>query len=169
MKHVFLSLFVITFLLSNFAQAKEFEWNSDADHSYLNFWTLHLGLSKVHGTFDKANGKIFADENGKLTKIVGIINPASINTKNSKRDDHLRSADFFDIAKFPEVKIESSGFSFDKDGKKVTAKGKVTIKGVTKETTLTGEFLGKTNVNWGQGEIEVIAYTFEGQINRKDF
>lgn len=142
-------------------------WTLDPDHSAAQFKVKHLMISNVKGTFEKISGTLNLDDKDiTKSKVDVVIETASLNTNIKKRDDHLRSPDFFDVAKFPTMtfnstKVEKNGA----EGLKVT--GNLTIKGVTKPVVLTVEGLTpEIKDPWGNPRRGASATT---AINRKDF
>jgi polyisoprenoid-binding protein YceI len=142
-------------------------WNIDHDHSNLMFKVSHLGLAYVKGTFTKFQGSVNYDEKNPAKSSLNLtIDAASIHTGIEKRDEHLRSADFFDVAKYPNItfvskKVTAAG----KDKLKVT--GDLTISGKTKEVVL--DVTGPTKElkdPWGNIRRGLSATT---TINRTDF
>lgn len=106
----------------------------DATHTYPSFEVSHLGFSIQRGRFDKSDGKIVLDKEGKSTIDI-TIDAASVNTGFQKRDDHLRAEDFFNVAKFPTITFKSSKLNYN--GSTLTsAEGDLTMLGVTKPVTL---------------------------------
>ncbi|MCX6395508.1 MAG: YceI family protein [Propionibacteriales bacterium] len=134
-------------------------WSIDPSHSEVGFTVRHL-MSKVRGQFEKFEGKITTGESLSATRAEATIDLNSVNTRDEQRDGHLRSADFFDTEKSGPMTFSSLSF----DGG--TAKGNLTIKGVTNEVELDVEFLGIENDPWGNQRIGFEATT---EINRKDF
>lgn len=134
-------------------------WTIDPSHSEVGFTVRHL-MSKVRGQFEKFEGKITTSGELAGTKAEASIDLNSVNTRDEQRDGHLRSADFFDTENSGPMTFESLSF----DG--ATAKGNLTIKGVTNEVELDVEFLGIENDPWGNQRIGFEATT---EINRKDF
>ena len=149
--------FIAMFLGSSVVFAGTFK--VDPVHTTVGFKVKHMMISHVTGKFEKFTGT-FDVENNKVVALQGAIEAASINTDKKERDEHLRSADFFDVAKYPQVT-----FVLDKiDGDK--AYGKLTIKDVTKDVVLDYEFGGVAKDPWGDTRAGL---TLEGKINRKDF
>lgn len=137
----------------------------DAAHSQVMFKVRHL-ISTVTGRFDKFEGSFDYDsKNLAGFKSKGTIDATSINTNNSKRDEHLRSPDFFDTAKYPTLEFSSTSVS-DLKGTKGKLKGNLTIHGVTKPVVFDVEFLGTGKDPWGN---EKAALTATTTINRTDF
>lgn len=135
----------------------------DVTHSELTFRVRHL-VSRAHGTFRDWNGTIVADPaawGGGSATIE--IRTASIDTRNEKRDTHLKSPDFFDAEKFPLMTFKST--SAEVKGETVTLKGDLTIKDVTKPVVLTGEYLGAT----GEGPKQRLGFHVTTKINRLDY
>ena len=144
------------------------EYQIDPAHSEIVFKVRHMGLSTVSGRFDKFTGSFDVDpKNVKATKGSAVIEAASINTSNAKRDDHLRSEEFFDAAKFPSLKFVGKEVK-DVNEKDSTATliGDLTIRDVTKPVTLKVKGGGIINDGWGNDRA---AFTATGKINRFDY
>lgn len=142
-------------------------WNIDPDHTNVGFKVRHLMISNIRGSFEKHTGVV--DINGKditKSKVQVSIDTASINTNVQKRDEHLRSADFFDVAKFPTMTFVSKKVAKAGKGKlKVT--GDLTLHGVTKEVVLDVEGPSRESKDpYGNIRSGAVAST---KINRKDF
>ncbi len=156
---------IIALALPLFAFAST--WTIDPDHSNVGFKVRHLMVSNVKGTFDKESGTVeINDKDITKSKVEVTIDTNSVNTNVSKRDEHLRSADFFDVAKYPTMTFISRKVVTDgKDRLKVT--GDLTLHGVTKEVVLNVEGPSKESKDpWGAIRKGVTATT---KINRKDF
>ncbi len=140
-------------------------WNIDPVHSSISFSARHMMISDVKGEFDKFSGTITAnDDDPKSVEIVATIDAASINTRAEKRDNHLKSADFLDAAKYPTITFKSVKIEPDGDGKwKVT--GNLTLHGVTKLVVL--EVTGPTPEVKAMGIRRGASATTT--INRQDF
>lgn len=137
----------------------------DTVHSTVGFAIKHLGISEVRGDFTKFSGTIDYDAaKPEEFKASGTVDVASINTGNKTRDDHLRSPDFFDVAKFPEIKFAVS--SVQKDASGWVVKGQFTMHGVTKEIALRGELAGPIQDPMGKTRIGITAAT---TLNRQDY
>ncbi len=138
----------------------------DPAHSSANFSIKHMMIAKVRGSFDQISGTLEYDSaNPTAAKAEAQISAASINTREEQRDNHLKSADFFDVEKYPQLKFSTKKITTSSDGLKVI--GDLTIKDVTKEITL--EVEGPTpelKDPWGNLKIGASATT---KINRKDF
>jgi polyisoprenoid-binding protein YceI len=112
-------------------------WVLDTEHSTVGFAVKHMMVTDQKGAFDTFSGTIELDDKDITKSTVNVtIDPASVNTKNKKRDDHLRSPDFFDAAKFPKVTFVSTKVEKAKDGGLLVT-GNLTIRDVTKPVTLT--------------------------------
>jgi polyisoprenoid-binding protein YceI len=161
------SLLASFLVLGAAASAFASDWEVDPVHSRVGFGVRHMMVSTVHGTFTKFTSIIQVDDAdiGK-SKIHIEIDASSIDTGNAKRDEHLRSPDFFDTAKFPKIVFDAT--KVDKKGDDaLNVGGNLTIKGVTrpvvlKVTGLTGE------VKDPMGGVRRGA-TVQAKINRKDF
>lgn len=147
------------------AMASANNWEIDPTHTNVNFEVDHLAFSTVKGRFDKFQGSIVTDEKTNLTTLSGTVDAKSINTDNDKRDKHLRSADFFDVAKFPKIDLEFPSLKI-KAGKTDKVRGKLTIRGTTKEVPVEIAFRGAGTDPWGN---EKLGLRLRTEINRKDF
>lgn len=136
----------------------------DSAHSKVGFEIPHLVISTVEGRFQKYDGSIDLADNFEKSSVKANIDIASIDTGNEKRDEHLKSGDFFDAKKFPTMKFESTGIKGTPESFKVT--GNLTLHGVTKPVTLDAKYLGSVNDGFGNQKVAINAKT---TINRKDF
>jgi polyisoprenoid-binding protein YceI len=122
-------------------------------------------VSKVRGSFDTFTATIDFDEaDPTQSKVTATIDASSINTREPKRDGHLKSADFFDVEMFPELRFESS--SVERSGDGFDVHGNLTIHGVTRQVVLATDYLGAGKDPWGNRRVGFQART---TINRKDF
>ena len=141
------------------------EYQVDTVHSTVAFGIKHLGLSEVRGAFTNFTGKISYDPaKQEEFKASGTVEVASLNTGNKMRDDHLRSPEFFDAAKLPDIKFETTGIKKE-DGEWVVT-GQFTLHGVTKDIKLRGELSGPILDPMGKTRIGLMATT---KINRLDY
>jgi len=141
------------------------KWNLDKDHTTLGFEVVHMVVSKTKGKFTEYSGTVEMDaEKQEFKTIEAVIQSASVTTDHQKRDDHLRSADFFDAKTFPTMTYKMK--TYTKSGDHYTAIGDFTLLGVTKELTLVGTFNGMAQDPWGNTRA---GFTAEGTLNRKDF
>ncbi len=140
-------------------------YSIDPTHSQIHFSIPHLVAFKVRGNFTEFTGSLVADaEKQQLVAAEATIKAASIDTHVDQRNDHLRSADFFDVEKFPELSFKSQKVSGSGDN--ITVVGDLTIKGVTKEVTLRGKFSGTAVDPWGNKRV---GFEARGEIDRKEF
>ena len=144
------------------AAAKPSTWDLDPTHSTATFSVKHMMVTNVRGEFGKLTGTVVYDpENIPASTVEAAVDPATVDTREPKRDGHLKSPDFFDVAKFPTLTFKS----------KTVAKGKLTgdltIHGVTKEVTF--DVIGPTPpVKGMDGKMRSGAQAM-GRISRKDF
>jgi polyisoprenoid-binding protein YceI len=137
----------------------------DRSHTTVEFVVRHLMITKVRGRFTAFDGRIeLAPDSDLPTAITATIDAASIDTREDQRDAHLRSADFFDVEKYPQLTFESTRIDGMPD--EFTIDGKLTIHGVTRDVSLAGNFEGRANDPWGGVRVGYSAHT---TINRKDF
>ena len=140
-------------------------YSIDKAHSEASFQVRHL-LTKVRGRFSDFEGTIDYNESDPARSSVNVtIQAASIDTNERDRDNHLRSADFFDAEKFPTLTFRNQSITGKGDDRFDVA-GDLTIRGVTRPVTLAVTFLGKAKDPWGN---ERIAFEADATINRKDF
>ena len=138
-------------------------WAIDPVHSTIGFSVRHLMVSKVRGKFDTFSGAITIAEDG-TPSVSADIAVDSINTGNEQRDAHIKSADFFEVEKYPVASFRSTGVR--SAGDDYVLDGEFTLKGVTKAISLDLEFNG---VNPGMGHGEVAGFEASVVLNRKDF
>ena len=138
----------------------------DQSHSNVEFEVKHMMVSKVKGSFESYSADVEAKDLTDLTtaSIRFQIDVASINTRSEDRDNHLRSADFFDVENHATIDFVSTNITKDGDDYKVT--GDLTIKGVTKPVTFDVEFGGKATNPWGA---EVYGFEASAKLNREEF
>lgn len=159
-----LFVFFATSLFTTPLLAAKFEL--DKAHTNVSFVAPHLMVSKVKGRFDKFAGTFDFDEKDlKLENIAVTIQTDSLNTNEKDRDKHLRSPDFFDVAKFPEMKFKSTKVEYD-NGKPDKVHGELTIRGITKPVILNVDYNGAITDAMGN---RVVAFEAETKVNRKDF
>ncbi len=151
-------------LLSGGVSAQE-KFVVDPSHTHIGFTVTHMVITKVHGKFDQFDAVFYLDREAITnSRAEARIQVASINTEHKKRDDHLRSKDFFDAEKYPEITFKATQIEKTDDG--YVAVGKLTIKGITKEIRLPFVLNGPITDPWGNERFGVEA---EAQINRQDF
>jgi polyisoprenoid-binding protein YceI len=142
-------------------------WKIDQGHSAAQFKVKHMMISNVKGEFTSLQGGLQLDEqNVENSRIEAEIEAASINTREPQRDAHLKSADFFDVERFPTLSFRSTKVS-RKDGEEVSVTGDLSIRGVTRPVTFAVEGPSAPAKDpWGNTRIGLSATT---KINRKDF
>jgi polyisoprenoid-binding protein YceI len=151
------------------ATAQATTWTIDKAHSQVEFGVKHMMFTTVKGQFRDVDALIRLDEaNPNESSVEVTIDAASIDTAVGDRDNHLRSADFFDVANHPKLvfrstRIEGATFA---EGEEFTVVGELTIRGTTREVSLKATFEGRGRDPWGQ---EKAAFTAEGRIDRHDF
>lgn len=141
------------------------KWQLDSTHSELGFKIKHLMITNVSGSFQNFSVEAETEGNGFTTaKITATAEMSSISTNNAQRDAHLRTSDFFEVEKHPELKFVSTNIEkIDDDS--FTLYGELTLKGVTKPVKLNVEFSGVAKDPWGG---ERAGFTVGGKINRSD-
>jgi polyisoprenoid-binding protein YceI len=141
-------------------------YNIDNAHTAANFTVRHMMVTNVRGNFEKISGVLNFDPANPAAAVVDVtIDAASINTGVADRDNHLRSADFLDVANYPNITFKSTKVEANGDNRaKVT--GDLTIRGVTKSVVMDVEFLGQTGSPFGDTRAGFEAST---SINREDF
>ncbi|MES1981332.1 MAG: YceI family protein [Pseudomonadota bacterium] len=164
LKHKIIAL-LLAASVSLGAQAAE-SYTADPDHTYTHFAVNHMGFSTMYGRFDKSSGKIKLDRAAKTGSVEIAVQAASVSTGMPKRDDHLRSPDFFNAAEFPTVNYKSSAVKFNGDSP-ASIDGNLTLLGVTKPVTLTiDNFKCGTNP---MNKKEQCGANASAQIKRSDF
>jgi polyisoprenoid-binding protein YceI len=165
MKNV-LALAAVLIFGSASAFAQTGAWNLDRSHSAIKFNVSHMVISDVDGKFGEFDVKVLSDkEDFSDAKIEVSIKTASINTDDAKRDEHLRSADFFDAATHPAITFKSKKMTKTGNGTyKLT--GDFTMRGVTKTVDLDVKFNGQTKSPWGT---TVAGFKITGKVNRKEY
>ena len=141
-------------------------WEIDSSHSGIHFSVRHLVIAKVRGQFSRWSGAVVVpDGNFARATVEAVIDPSSIDTGVADRDAHLKSADFFDVAQFPEVIFKASRVEAA-SGDDLHLVGELTIKGITREVALDVEQLGQLKDPWGN---QRAAFSAKAVIDRKDF
>jgi polyisoprenoid-binding protein YceI len=139
-------------------------WTIDPVHSEVGFAVRHMMVSKVRGKFKTFSGELVTGENPLDSSVTAEIDLASIETGAEQRDDHIRSADFFEVETYPTMTYRSTGVRADGDDYVVD--GELTLKGVTKQVPLTLELNGFGPDPYGGTRAGFTATT---EINRRDF
>lgn len=145
-----IQLLLATILAASAAQAQS--WSFDAAHSNVGFAVKHLAVSTTRGEFDKIDVKLTGDATKPATLQAEVtIQAASVNTKNEKRDEHLRAADFFDVAKYPAITFKSD--KVEAKGGKYLMHGTLNLHGVAKKVAIPFEVSGPTIDPWKNTKI----------------
>ena len=142
------------------------KWNLDTAHSSIDFAIRHMMISKVKGTFQTFEASIEADlEDLTTANIEFSIDVNSVDTRNEERDNHLRSADFFDVEHFPKMTFKSTKITKKSPGEyEVT--GDLTLRGTTKPETFTVSYEGSGKDPWGN---EKVGFEAHGSISRSEY
>jgi len=142
------------------------KWVIDSAHSEVEFKVRHLMITNVTGSFKSFSSEVETEGDDLTTaKITFTAKIDSISTGNEQRDGHLKSADFFDLEKYPEIVFEAQGLK-GKGGDEYEADGELTMHGVTKKIKLNVESGGIVKDPYGQTKA---GFSIKGKINRKDF
>ena len=146
---------------------KQTKWSIDQSHTEISFKVRHLMIAHVKGGFQHFDASIYTNENDFSTAIIDLwIEAASINTRDEKRDEHLRSADFLDATNHKQITFTSETIGKpDQDGNSILW-GELTIRGITKNIQLNVKFGGIVNDPWGN---EKAGFTVTGTVNRSDW
>ncbi|KAB2330244.1 YceI family protein [Cytobacillus depressus] len=142
------------------------KWALDQVHSSVDFSIKHMMIANVKGTFNQFDAVIEADPADLTTaNIQFTVDLSSIDTRNADRDNHLRSADFFDVENHPSMTFQSSNIVSKGDGE-YDVTGELSIHGVTKTETFAVTFEGSGKDPWGN---EKVGFTVEGSIKRSEY
>lgn len=140
-------------------------WKLDPSHTSVEFSAKHLMITTVKGRITDIEGIIYTDEKDpKNSSVEATLKAVSLDTRTDQRDQHLRSADFLDVEKFPEIRFRSTRIQGNKQSFKLT--GDLTIRDVTKPITLDVEFEGETKDPWGG---QRLGFSANGKIDRREF
>ena len=139
-------------------------WEIDPVHSEVGFTARHMMVSKVRGRFTTFSGEIALGENPEQSSVTATIDLTSINTGNEQRDQHIRSADFFEVNKYTTMTYRSTGIRAE--GDHYIVDGELTLKDVSKEVPLTLELNGFGPDPYGGTRA---GFTATAEINRRDF
>ena len=141
-------------------------WTIDPTHSGIEFQIRHLGVANVRGSFSKVTGTVQMDEKEIVrSSVQASIDTATVNTNDGKRDEHLRSADFFDVQKYPAMTFKSTRLM--QTNGKLQMVGDLTLGGQTR--TLTLDLDGPAAPQKGPGGKSISGFSATGMISRKDF
>ena len=141
-------------------------WKIDPTHSEVEFKVKHLMITNVTGHFGEYDATVTSSKDDFSDASVSFeASVNSISTKNGQRDEHLKSADFFDATNHPKLTFQSTGVK-KKDAERLVLAGNLTIRGNTHPVELNVEYTGTTIDPWGQTKA---GFELTGKINRKDF
>ena len=147
--------------------AKETKWSIDQAHSEITFKVKHLMISHTKGSFKTYDASIYTTDKDFTTAEIDLwIDAASITTGDAKRDEHLRSADFFDVEHHKQITFTASTIGKIVHNGTHELWGELTMKGITKLVKLDVQFGGMANDPWGS---EKAGFTVTGKINRSDW
>jgi polyisoprenoid-binding protein YceI len=140
-------------------------WTIDPVHSKVGFAVKHMGVATVRGEFREFEGTIEVGEDLESSRAYGTVKASSVDTNQEQRDEHLRSADFFDAEVHPELRFESQRIEA-LDDETLLIFGELTLNGVTRELELQAEVVG---VGLGAGDEERIGLEVTGRLSRRDY
>ncbi len=141
-------------------------WAVDPSHTVVEFAVRHLMVTTVKGRFTRFSGALFLDEADPTRSLIeGTVEAASVDTGDAQRDTHLRSADFFDVERFPQITFRSTRIEPLGD-QRYRVIGNLTIRGVTREVALEAALLGRARDPWGN---ERLGFTAQATLDRRDF
>lgn len=147
-------------------ETKTASWTIDASHSHVEFAVRHMMVATAKGRFADVKGTVEFDGTNLSSAVIDVEIPIdTIDTKNEQRDGHLKSPDFFDAANFPVMTFKSKKIT-PTDGNEFTIVGDLTIRGTTKEVTLSAESHGQLRDPWG---LDRAGFSATGKINRLDY
>jgi polyisoprenoid-binding protein YceI len=138
-------------------------WTIDPSHSSVEFTVKHMGIATVRGQFTQFEGTIESD--GERASVTGTVDASSVTTHNQQRDEHLASNDFFGVEENPQITFKAESLELGEDGT-VKIPGQITLKGVTKEIELTGDYAGAGVDPWGNERVGLEVST---KLDRRDF
>jgi polyisoprenoid-binding protein YceI len=163
MKKLFLSA---TIAATTFFANAQTTWKVDASHSKIGFAVSHMVISETEGHFNVYDGTVVTkNEDFTDAQINFSVDASSINTESADRDKHLKSADFFDVEKFPKLTFKSTSFK-KVSGNKYALEGELTIKNVTKKVKFDVVYNGQAKSPWGQ---TAAGFKATSSINRFDY
>ena len=141
-------------------------WQFDAGHTHIGFTGRHMMVATVRGQFEKFSGTVEFDEHDLTRSKAEIqIEAASVTTHNTQRDEHFRSADFFDVEQYPYITFKSKRVIMQ-DAHHGQLIGDLTIRNITREVVLEGEYSGVSQSPWNTYSA---GFSLRGKVNRKDW
>lgn len=145
--------------------AQQGSYKIDPAHTSINFSVTHLGTSVLNGRFNTVAGSLYFFPKGS-SKVEVTIDTASIDTNHKKRNDHLKSPDFFNVKQFPEMKFSSKKVEYSNTGEPNKIEGTLSLHGETNPVTLDVKAIGAGKDPWGGYRA---GYTATTKINRSDY
>lgn len=143
-------------------------WENDDAHSQIGFTVTHLGISDVSGTFNDFDVKVQSSRSDFSDATIELVaKTSSINTRVEARDNHLKSADFFDAEKHPEISFQSTSIKRKKGKDNYELAGNLTMHGVTKPVTMNLKYRGTTQNPMSKAT--TAGFQLEGVVKRSDF
>jgi polyisoprenoid-binding protein YceI len=141
-------------------------WQLDTGHTYIGFTGRHMMIATVRGEFEQFSGTVEFDEQDITHSKADIqIEAASLTSHNTQRDEHFRSADFFDVEHYPSITFKSKRVIMQ-DAHHGQLVGDLTIRGITREVVLDGEYSGVSQTPWNTYSA---GFSLRGKVNRKDW
>ena len=166
-KLTLVAIVALSVILFAFTVVTSTTWTYDKNHAKVGFTVTHMMISDVEGYFKTANVTLTTTKEDFTDAVVEMTaDVASINTDNEKRDGHLQSADFFDVAQFPTISFKSTSFKKTNTANTYVVKGNLTMHGVTKPVTLSA--LAKTGIN-PMSKKTIVGFKITGQLKRSDY
>ena len=144
-------------------------WEIDPAHTLVEFSAKHMMITKVKGRFEEVSGRIEVDEaNPDRSRVEVEIEAASLDTRAGDRDAHLRSADFLDVEKYPEIRFRSTRVegAAKRPGDEFRVYGELTIRGTTREAVIDATYEGESKDPWGGTRA---GFSAETKLDRRDF
>ncbi|QBD79519.1 polyisoprenoid-binding protein [Ktedonosporobacter rubrisoli] len=141
-------------------------WQLDPGHTHIGFTGRHMMVATVRGEFTNFSGSVEFDEHDLTRSKVEVqIEAASVTTHNAARDEHFRSAEFFDVEKYPYIAFKSKRVEMS-DAHHGQLIGDLTIRGITREVVLSGEYGGVNQTPWGTYSA---GFSLQGKVDRRDW
>ena len=141
-------------------------WQLDPGHTYIGFTGRHLMVATVRGEFEQFSGTVEFDEEDLTRSQADIrIEAASVTTRNAQRDEHFRSADFFDVERYPYITFKSKRVIMQ-DAQHGQLVGDLTIRNITRDVVLDAEYSGVSQTPWNTYSA---GFSLRGKVNRKDW
>ena len=141
-------------------------WQLDPGHTYIGFTGRHLIVATVRGEFEQFSGTVeFNEEDITRSKVDIQIEAASVTTRNTQRDEHFRSADFFDVKRYPYITFKSKRVIMQ-DARHGQLVSDLTIRNITREVVLEGEYSGVSQTPWNTYSA---GFSLRGKVNRKEW